>query len=63
MKETSLRLLAALPVPDATWEPKEPATRPAHHPRGILRHASGVHPIVVVPESPEKTAAKRAESA
>lgn len=48
---SSLRLLSALPVPDATWEPKEPATRRDHHPRGILRNVSGVHPVVVVGQS------------
>lgn len=63
MEKTSLRLLAALPVPDATWEPKEPATRPNHHPRGILRNASGVHPIVVVDAAPSTQRSGRAESA
>lgn len=43
----SLRVLGALPVPDTTWEPVEPKVRPQHHPRGILRNVSGVHPIVV----------------
>ncbi len=48
-KEASLsKLLASLPVPDATWEPAEPKTRPQHHPRGILRNASGAFPIVVL---------------
>lgn len=60
MKDASLRLLAALPGPDATWEPKEPATRPSHHPRGILRHASGVHPIVVV-DAPTTQRSERAK--
>lgn len=53
MSDTSLCLLAALAVPDATWEPREPSTKPTHHPRGILRHASNVHPIVVI--EPEAT--------
>lgn len=60
MEPSSIRLLAALPVPDATWEPKEPSTRPQHHPRGVLRHVSGVHPIVVVDALPAPPASKRA---
>jgi hypothetical protein len=47
MTDHSIRLLAALPVPETTWEPIEPKTKPQHHPRGILRNVSGVHPIVV----------------
>jgi hypothetical protein len=59
MNDNSIRLLAALPVPETTWEPVEPKTKPEHHPRGILRNlrgstASGVHPIVVV-EPPATT--------
>lgn len=59
MQPSSVRLLAALPVPDATWEPKEPKTRPNHHPRGILRHASGVHPIVQVDAMPSTQRSER----
>jgi hypothetical protein len=59
MQPSSLRLQASLPVPDATWEPKEPVTRPNHHPRGILRHASGVHPIVVVEDQPTTQRSER----
>lgn len=51
----SLRLLATLPVPDTTWEPVEPKMQANHHPRGILRHASGVHTVVVLEESPVTT--------
>ena len=51
----SLRLLATLPVPDTTWEPVEPKTAPTHHPRGILRNVSGVHPIIVLDELPATT--------
>ena len=59
MTDHSIRLLAALPVPETTWEPIEPKTKPQHHPRGILRNVSGVHPIVAVPPSPSaKTASK-----
>ena len=56
MTDNSIRLLAALPVPETTWEPIEPKTKPQHHPRGILRNASGVHPIVVI--QPPQTVAK-----
>lgn len=53
------KLLAALPVPDASWEPTEPKTRAQHHPRGILRNASGVYPIVVVePPATARTGSK-----
>lgn len=51
----SLRLLATLPVPDTTWEPVEPKVRENHHPRGILRNVSGVHPIVTLDELPATT--------
>ena len=59
MTDNSIRLLAALPVPETTWEPIEPKTKPHHHPRGILRNVSGVHPIIAaVPGLPAKTATK-----
>ena len=59
MTDNSIRLLAALPVPETTWEPVEPKTKPQHHPRGILRNASGVYPIVVVePPATARTGTK-----
>lgn len=59
MADNSIRLLAALPVPETTWEPREPQTKSQHHPRGILRNASGVHPIVVLePPKAAPTGAK-----
>jgi hypothetical protein len=61
MTDNSIRLLAALPVPETTWEPIEPKTKLHHHPRGILRNVSGVFPIVgaaSIPGVPAKTATK-----
>jgi hypothetical protein len=59
MSDNSIRLLAALPVPETTWEPVEPKTKAQHHPRGILQNVSGVHPIVVVePPKAARTGSK-----
>lgn len=48
----SLRLLASLPVPDATWEPIEPQTQPDHHARGILRFTASVRAVGRLDEAP-----------
>jgi len=39
------------PLPDVSWDPREPETRSEHHPRGLLREIARSRRIEATSES------------
>lgn len=54
--------MTQLPLPESTWEPREPEVRRDHHPAGVLRNAALFRTFTPVPPQSDRPSVKlRAE--